>query len=126
MPCGFTAPFTEFLHETDAIADGNQNHFHPGIAGDRVIEGTDRSDVLVVREITDHVAALQCVVQQDQASWPQAGQHLFVVLGVAGLVGVDEREACHAARAIEVHSWLMSQHSKRPPGPRLRATARAE
>jgi hypothetical protein len=55
-------PFTEFLHETDAIADGNQNHLHPGIAGDRVIEGTDRSDMLVVREITDHLAALQHVV----------------------------------------------------------------
>ena len=64
---GGSLPFTEFLHETDAIADGNQNHFHPGIAGDRVIEGTDGSDVLVVGEISDHVAALQRVVQQDQA-----------------------------------------------------------
>ena len=91
-------PRFHFLHETEAIANGNQNHLHPGIADDRIIEGTDGSDVLVVREIADHVAALQRVVQQDQASWPQAGQHLFVVLGVAGLVGVDEREVELLAR----------------------------
>jgi hypothetical protein len=37
-------------------------------------------------------AALERVVQQDQAARPQPGQHLFVVPGVAGLVGIDERE----------------------------------
>jgi len=38
------------------------------------------------------VTGLERVVQEHQASWSQAGQHLFVVLGVAGLVGIDERE----------------------------------
>jgi hypothetical protein len=85
-------PFTEFLHDAGTVADGNQNHFHARIGGNRVVDGTDRSDVLVVCEIGDDVTVLERVVQQYQASWPQAGQHLFVVLGVAGLVGVDERE----------------------------------
>jgi hypothetical protein len=54
-----------FLYETDAVADGNQNYFHARIGGDRVVDGTDRGDVLVAREITDDVATLERVVQQD-------------------------------------------------------------
>ena len=91
-PAAGSLRFTAFLHEADAVADGNQDDFDPRIGGDRVVDGTDRYDVLVVCVIADDVAALERVVQQDQASWPQPGQHLFVVLGVAGLVGVDEGE----------------------------------
>ena len=82
----------QVLYETDAVADRDQNDFHARIGGDQVVEGTDRKDVLVVCAIAGDAAALQRVIQQDQASWPQAGQHLFVVLGVASLVGVDEGE----------------------------------
>ncbi len=85
-------PYTEFLHEADAVADGNQDHFHARIGGDRVVEGTDRDNVFIAREIAGDVAALEHVVQEHQASWPQAGQDLFVALGVARLVGIDERE----------------------------------
>jgi len=59
------------------------------------------------------VAALQRIVQQDQASWPQPGQHLFVVLGVAGLVGVDEREVELLAR------WQCAQGFQARTDPQL-------
>jgi hypothetical protein len=52
----------QFLYETDAVADGNQNHFHARIGGDRVVDGTDRGGVLVACEITDDVATLERVV----------------------------------------------------------------
>ena len=78
-PAAGSLPFTEFLYETDSIADGNQNRFNARIGGDCVVDRTDRSDVPIIRKITDDVAALERVVQQDQASWRQAGQHLFVV-----------------------------------------------
>jgi hypothetical protein len=54
-------PVTEFLHETDAVADGNQDYFHAGISGDRVVEGADRGDVIVVREIAGDMTALERV-----------------------------------------------------------------
>ncbi len=98
VPAAGSRPFTEFLHETDAVSDGNQNYFHAWIGGDRVVEGTDRSDIIVAGEIGGDVAALQHIVQEYQAPRPQAGQHLFVVLGVARLVGVDERE-------VELLAW---------------------
>ncbi len=145
---------SEFLHETDAVTDGNQNHCHARIGCDHLIEGTDRRDVFVAALNAYDVAVLEHVVQEYQASRPQAGQHLLVVLGVAVLVGMmNAKSNCspggsarrvsrpgptrssirsatparsHAARAIDVHSTLTSQHSSRPPGPRPRATASAE
>jgi hypothetical protein len=47
---------------------------------------------LIIRKITGNVSALERVVGQDQLTWLQAGHHLFVLLGVAGLVGVNERQ----------------------------------
>ena len=42
IPTTRSRPFTEFLHKTDAVTDGNQNHFHARIGCDHLIEGTDR------------------------------------------------------------------------------------
>src|ERR1700727_2620584 len=58
IPTARSRPFTEFLHETDAITDGNQNHFHARIGCDHLIEGADRCGVLVVSTTAYVVATL--------------------------------------------------------------------
>jgi len=48
---------------TEPVSHLHRDRFHAGIGGDRVVEGTDRRDVLVVCEIAGDVAALERVVE---------------------------------------------------------------
>jgi len=65
-PAAGSLPFAEFLHETDAVADRDQKHFHARIGRDRVVQGTDRSDVLGARSayvVTAAVATISSGMQ---------------------------------------------------------------
>ncbi len=57
-----------------------------------VVEATDRLGVVVVDVGVDHRTAPQRVVDADQTVGREPGEELFVVVDVAALVGVDERE----------------------------------
>ena len=107
-----------------------------------------------VCRLVDDPPALEHVVDEDEPAGTHAQEDLLVVAGIAGLVGVDEREvellllrqrpqgvdaradakvdpvgdagAFPRFAAIAVHSSLTSQQRSRPSGPRPRATASAE
>src|SRR5206468_11359475 len=78
----------EPLDQTDAVADGEQHHPHPGIGRDPVVEGPDGDGVVVLVAVAEHAAAPERVVGEKETAGPQPRQDLLVVGGVALLVGV--------------------------------------
>src|SRR3954470_13730052 len=78
--------------EGEAVGYREHHCLHAAVGGDHVVEGLDR-DRVVVGSVGQHdPAAPEHVVDEQHAVRPEASQQLLVVHGVAGLVGVDERE----------------------------------
>ena len=118
-PAG-SLPFTEFLHETDPVTDWESEPLSP-VGSPAIASLRERiaSDVLVVAGGSPTTWP-PCSVLSSRIRPPgrRRGQHLFVVLGVAGLVGVDEREVELLA------GWQCAQGFQARTDPQLDPVAR--
>ena len=83
-------PASALLAHRDAVGEREQDGGDPIVLDGTAVVAADRLGGLVGHRRVDDGAAPQRVVGQQEASGAQAGHQLLVVVGVAGLVGVDE------------------------------------
>jgi hypothetical protein len=95
------------IRDSDAIGQRQQAGKHAWIRSDFIVQGADGHGVRILRIGVHHLAGLQHVIEGHQTALPKQVQRTFVIVVVAGLVGVDESEV-ESARVAAVDQCLQS------------------
>ena len=114
------------LYDADAVSHREQNHLDPWIDGNGSVEGANSDNALIVAGRVGYSATLKHVVQQDESARTQTQEHFLVVVGVSGLISVNE---CEVEQLVgrqgteDVDSWSDAQldfvaYSRPLPRPR--------
>ena len=106
----------ELSDELEAVADGEEDVFHPAVFGERLIEAVDNAGGFILR--VKGPAVHEHVIEENDSSRPGSAQDFLVVFRVADLIGVDKGEIDRSAlRSSRLFSWSFRSTQSAVPAP---------